>query len=162
MNLQITAKLQKIIKSEMSEITVSEFSAVENYHAKVLEIANIEFLLITNDTTLYSFFFPMPENGVTDMEYFEYYVSQSIFKLLHLGGFAQDEFEQILDIMQNFNYSKSSDRSVISSMNNMGLFLENWVYDKLDLVEINQRINTIPFSKIGDKYGVELFKELLQ
>ena len=62
--------------------------------------------------------------------------------------------------MEKFNYTKTSNRSVISSMNDMKKHIGVWLY-RSDY-EINQKINDIPFKKNGYEKSKKLFMKLLE
>ncbi|MBU1990549.1 hypothetical protein KJ691_07330 [bacterium] len=51
---------------------------------------------------------------------------ERVFKLLIESGLAQSQFEKILESMETFNYSKTSNRSVIASMNDMKRHIESF------------------------------------
>jgi hypothetical protein len=63
--------------------------------------------------------------------------------------------------MENFQYSKTSNKSVISSMNDMKRMIEGFLYGGDDIFEINKKLNQIPYKSNKYKYSIKLFKELL-
>ncbi|NOQ30024.1 MAG: hypothetical protein GQ570_02750 [Helicobacteraceae bacterium] len=159
MNLQLTKKLSDKLKVEMVEIDTTKYSDIDNYHCNLLKFSRYNCVLITNDKTLFSFFiFGLKSNDFKD---FKETISQPIFKILMELGFSQSQFEKVLDSLENIQYSKTSNRSVISSMNDMKKFIEMDLYEGESIFDINKRINHIPYKINGYKKSMELFKELL-
>jgi len=159
MNLQLTKKLSDKLKVDMVEIDTTKYSDIDNYHCNLLKFGRDNCVLITNDKTLFSFFiYGLTSNDFKD---FKESISQPIFKILMELGFSQSQFEKVLLSLENIQYSKTSNKSVISSMNDMKKFIESSVYNGDNLFEINKRINQIPYKTNGYKKSYELFKELL-
>ncbi len=159
MNLQLTKKLSDKLKVDMVEIDTSNYSDIDNYHCNLLKFGRDNCVLITNDKTLFSFF--IYGLKASDFKDFKESISQPIFKILMELGFSQSQFEKVLLSLENIQYSKTSNRSVISSMNDMQKFIEGDVFDGESIFTINKRINHIPYKTNGYKQSIELFKELL-
>lgn len=160
MNLQSTKILLDTLKTTPIEMTPSQYGDIENYHCNLLKFGKDNCVLITNDKTLFSFF--LYGLKATDFKYFEEVISESIFKILVDMGFPQNQFEKVLDSLQTIQYSKTNDRGVISSMNDMSRHIEGCLQSGDTVSQINRRINQIPYKKNGYKYSVELFRELLE
>jgi hypothetical protein len=158
-NLQSTKSLLDILKTTTVEINLSEYSDIENYHCNVLKFGRDNCVLITNNKTLFSFF--LYGIKATDFKHFEEVISESIFKILVDIGFPQYQFEKVLDSLQTIQYAKTSDKSVLSSMNDMKQHIKGCLLRGDTILEINQKINKIPYKRNGYKSSVELFGELL-
>lgn len=157
MNLQLTKPLIDKIKPTLSTIDVSEYSDIDNYHCNLLQFGRDNVLLITNDATLYSFvIFGLKAKDFKDIEEV---IRQSVFKLLIESGFPQNQFEKVLSSMDSFNYCKSSDRSILSTMTEMKKCIG---YD-LDAnpFEINHFINNMIFKRTDYQKPFTLFQKLL-
>jgi hypothetical protein len=159
LNLQLTKKLSDKLKVDLIEIDTTKYSDIENYHCNLLKFGRDNCVLITNDKTLFSFF--IYGLKAKDFKDFKESISQPIFKILMELGFSQSQFEKVLLSLENIQYSKTSNRSVISSMNDMQKFIEGDVYDGESIFTINKRINHIPYKTNGYKQSIDLFKELL-
>ena len=159
MNLQLTKKLSDKLKVDLVEIDTSNYSDIDNYHCNLLKFGRDNCVLITNDKTLFSFF--IYGLKASDFKDFKESISQPIFKILMELGFSQPQFEKVLFSLENIQYSKTSNRSVISSMNDMQKFIEGDIFDGENIFTINKRINHIPYKTNGYKQSIELFKELL-
>ena len=158
MNLQLSKLLIDTLKPSINDINVNNYPVIDNYHCNLFKFGREYILLITNDETLYSFV--ITGLKLKDLGNFEDVIRENIFKLLINGGFSQNQYEKILLSMERFNYTKSSNKSVISSMNNMKKLIEVWL-DK-DFYEINKKINDIPFKKNGFEPSSKIFNELLK
>ncbi len=159
MNLQLTKKLSDKLKVDMVEIDTTKYSDIENYHCNLLKFGRDNCVLITNDKTLFSFFiYGLKSN---DFKNFKESISQPIFKILVELGFSQSQFEKVLLSLENIQYSKTSNRKVISSMNNMKLMIESFLYGGNNIHEINKKLNNIPYKYIEYNNSTDLFKELL-
>lgn len=158
MNLQLTKILIDIIKPKLNDVNIQDYPEIDNYHCNLININGIESLLITNNKTLFSFFI-----YDIDFENFIETIKQSVFKILVDLGFPQNQFEKILDSMETINYTKTSDRSVLASMNDMKKHIEiGLLFYKDSVLEINQRINDIPYKKNGHAKSTTLFQKLLE
>lgn len=158
MNLQLTKTLIDIIKPKLNDVNIQDYPEIDNYHCNLININGIESLLITNNKTLFSFFI-----YDVDFENFIETIKQSVFKILVDLGFPQNQFEKILDSMETINYTKTSDRSVLASMNDMKKHIEiGLLFYKDSVLEINQRINDISYKKNGYAKSIIIFQKLLE
>ena len=159
MNLQLTKKLSDKLKVDLVEIDTTKYNDIENYHCNLLKFGRDNCVLITNDKTLFSFF--IYGLKAVDFKDFKESISQPIFKILMELGFSQSQFEKVLLSLENIQYSKTSNRSVISSMNDMKNQIEAYLYSGDNIYELHRKLNTTPYKYVGYKYPVNLFKELL-
>lgn len=159
MNLQSTKLLLDTLKTTPIDINPSEYSDIDNYHSNLLKFGRDKCVLITNDKTLFSFFLYGLKSE--DFKHFEEVISESMFKILFDLGFPQQQIEKVLDSLQTIHISKTNDRSVVSSMNDMSKHIEGFLERGDTLSNINRKINQIPYKKNGYKYSIELFGELL-
>jgi len=159
LNLQLTKKLSDKLKVDLVEIDTTKYNDIENYHCNLLKFGRDNCVLITNDKTLFSFF--IYGLKAVDFKDFKESISQPIFKILMELGFSQSQFEKVLLSLENIQYSKTSNRSVISSMNDMKNQIEAYLYSGDNIYELHRKLNTTPYKYVGYKYPVNLFKELL-
>lgn len=158
MNLQLTKNLIDTIKPTLMEVDSLPHSDIDDYHCNLIDMRGIPSLLITNNKTLFSFFI-----YDIDLENFVDTIQQSVFKILVSMGFPQNQFEKVLDCMETINYSKTSDKSVIASMNDMKKHIEiGLVFYKDTVLEVNERINNIPYKRNGYEKSHKLFRKLLE
>ena len=159
MNLQLTKKLSDKLKVDIVEIDTTEYSDIDNYHCNLIKFGRDNCVLITNDKTLFSFFIYGLKSH--DFKDFKESISQPIFKILMELGFSQSQFEKVLLSLENIQYSKTSNRSAISSMNDMVNQIDGYLYGGDNLYELHRKLNNTPYKYVGYKYPTELFKELL-
>jgi len=125
MNLQLTKNLSDRLRRTLIDIESLPHSDIDDFHCNLLKFGRYNCVLITNNKTLYSFF--LFGFKADDFKHFEELVRERVFKLLVESGLAQSQFEKILESMETFNYSKTSNRSVIASMNDMKKQIGNYL-----------------------------------
>lgn len=160
MNLQLTKNLSDRLRRTLIDIESLPHSDIDDFHCNLLKFGRYNCVLITNNKTLYSFF--LFGFKADDFKHFEELVRERVFKLLVESGLAQSQFEKILESMETFNYSKTSNRSVIASMNDMKKQIGSYLERDDDIYQINKKLNRTPYKAIGYKYPVELFNEMLK
>jgi len=159
MNLKLTKKLSDKLKVNLLDVDINKSDDIENYHCNLLKFGRDNCVLITNDKTLFSFF--IYGLKASDLKNFQESISQPIFKIMVGLGFSQPQFEKVLLSLENIHYSKTSNRSVIASMNDMKNQIEAYLYGGDDIYELHRKLNTTPYKYVGYKYPLDLFKELL-
>jgi len=121
-------------------------------------------VLFTNNSTLYSFLVPGMKK--VQFKYFEEVFSQELFKSLVAEGLPQNKIEIVLDDCREIVISKTNDRSVLGSMNDLAFQLKVRIeaaggLGNIDLTELNHDLNRIPMSAIEEFYSIdELRKQL--
>ena len=160
MNLQLTKTLIDKIKPTLTEMEVGTYSDIDSYHCNLLQFGREKVLLITNDSTLYSFVILGIKS--THFKNIEGFIREAVFKLLIENGFSQNQFEKVLLSMESFTYSKTSNRSVIASMNEMKKYIGYKLASDETLIDINKTINEIIFKKIDYQKPYRLFQQLLE
>jgi len=159
MNLQSTKKLLNKLKTNDVDIDIdiTKYNDIDNYHCNVLIFRGVDCLLITNDKTLFSFFI-----YDIDFKYFNEIVRESVFKILVSLDIPQYQFEKVLNTMENINFTKTSNKGVLSSMNSMKRHIEvDLFFSKHSLETINKRLNKIPHKRNEYEFSINLFRELL-
>jgi hypothetical protein len=160
MNLQLTKNLSDKLKRALIDVESLPHSDIDDFHCNLLKFGRYNCILLTNNKTLYSFFlFGLIADN---FKHFEEVVREIVFKLLIENGLAQSQFEKILESMETFNYSKTSNRNVIASMNDMKKQIESYLEMGDDIYAINKKLNKTLYKTIGYKYPTELFREMLK
>ena len=161
MNLKCTKKLLDILKiKKIDSSKVSNTNEdIENWHCNILDYGKIYGVLLTNDKTLFSFYlFGFEKNDFRD---FSEIIKQNIFKIMLNMGFEQKKFEVILASMENIKFSKTDNRKVLASMNQMLPYIHNCMEQEIDLIEINHGLNDIIQDKLELKIPRKQFELLL-
>jgi Fe-S-cluster formation regulator IscX/YfhJ len=159
LNLQVTKKLAIKLGVELEEIDTAQYSDLENFHCNLLEFDDSNAILITNDKTLFSFVILGVEDE--DFQHFEFILREEIFKILVNSELEQREYEKVLAMMKSIRYSKTSNRSTISSMNNLKFMIGSRLSKGVEFYEMNRWINRIPHIKLKFSFAIEGYKELL-
>lgn len=160
--IQCTAKLlKKLTHNEYNPAT--SLNALGVWHANLLRFNRKECVLFTHDATLYSIFIPKTnkqfyknlgpiflENLIRNLE------SENLQKYV---GFFLREYSPI-------QFVKSSNRSVLGTMNNMAITIDYFVYqdgelEHTDIIELNRHINRTLFTAIKYQYPIECFQDFL-
>lgn len=159
MILQCTKLALEKLKPKTIVESVSDALDIDKYHCHIIKFGRINSLLIVNDKTLFAYF--IYDLKASDFKHIEEIIRENVFKMLVEQGFAQEQFEKLLNSMESFTYSKSSSRSVIAYMNDMKRMLEVHLSMDEDIYTINRKLNKIPYSAFKFSYAVERYRELL-
>ena len=95
-------------------------------------------------------------------KYFTEIIREDIFKIMVNSGFEQKQFEIILDSMENITFSKSDNRGVLASMNQMMPYIHNSLEQQEGLIDIYVGLNEMINSKLDWKNPREAFEALLR
>lgn len=156
---------QKLIKElRIRPADVGALNPLASWHANLLLIERRKCVLFTHDQSLFSFVVIGLKRP--DFEQMDHVFGQAMFRTLRLFDFEQRHIEQLLDWSQQNSYTKTNNRSVLGSMNDMAFMVQHHIaYEdglaNVDLDELILRINQTPFSAIGYKYPWQKLKALL-
>ena len=143
MNLKCTKKLLDILKIKKVDNfkILDKNEDIENWHCNIIDFGKVYAVLLTNDKTLYSFYlFGLEKNDFKD---FNEIIKQNIFKTMLGLGFEQQKFEIILESLEDIKFSKTNNRSVLASMNQMMLYIYSSMEKEKSLLEINKGLNDL-------------------
>ena len=154
---------QKLLAEIPDRLIDSSASGI-NWHANLLRFDRRKCVLFTHDATLYSVF--VPGLRKPEFEQLDEVFGQRLFKALVWDEFAQAQIERMLEACRVIRFTRSSDRSVLGSMNDIRFHLGAHVEDdggltNVDLARLHHELNRIPFSSIGYGYPVERLQEYL-
>jgi hypothetical protein len=154
---------QKLL-AEIPDRAIDPAASGESWHANLLRIDRRKCVLFTHDRTLYSVFAPALKKP--EFEHLDEVFGQRLFKALMWDELPQTQIERMLEACRMIRFTRSSNRSVLGSMNDMR-FQIGWYIDdggglaNIDLAQFHHRLNRIPFGAIGYAYPVERFQEYL-
>jgi len=91
---------------------------------------------------------------------------QGLFKALLLSGFHQQQIEHMLETTREIRYAKTSNRSVLGSMNDMKQILDSVIRSRgglavVDPTELLNLLNGIPFKAISYDKPLERMQDFL-
>jgi hypothetical protein len=163
MLIRCTQKLLTELKIKPADVE-SPADSFWSWHANMFYIERRKCVLITNDTTLFSLFIPSLKKP--DFQSFHYLFGQYLFKNMLYEQIPQNQIETVLDQCQKIDYGKTSNRSVLGSMNDQRYQLEYFIESmgglaQTDVYELNHHINRNILSAINYKHPIDMFSEQL-
>lgn len=160
--IQCTQKLLKQVGHEYTEAVIPTFP-LGCWHANVLTLDRRKCVLFTNDLTRYSFL--VPGLRKPDFQQLEEVFRQNLFRSLLNEGLDQKTIEKVLDEIREIAITRTSNRSILGTMNELGKFIEWIVYDdgllNTDISKLNMKINRMPCGAMDYKFCIEALKESL-
>ena len=162
MIIRCTQKLLKELRIKPAEPEV--VNDVGNWHANLLRIERRKCVIFTHDKTLFTLFVAGLKRP--DFDRIDHVFGQKLFRAMRLFEFDQVQIERMLDWSQHNTYTKTNNRSVIGSMNDMAYHVEHRIYAdgglaRANLDELLMGINQIPFKAIGFNYPKDRLREML-
>lgn len=154
---------QKLL-SEIPDRLIDPSISGESWHANLLRIDRRKCVLFTHDATLYSVF--VPGLRKPEFEHLDEVFGQRLFKALLWDEFPQTQIERMLEACRTTRFTRSNNRSVLGSMNDIRFHIGvNVEHDggltNIDLADLHHRLNHIPMGAIGYGYPVERLREYL-
>ncbi|MHB8730134.1 MAG: DUF6933 domain-containing protein [Sulfuricaulis sp.] len=148
---------QKLL-AEIPDKLADPLAAGESWHANLLRIERRKCVLFTHDTTLYSIFVPGLKKP--EFEHLDEVFGQRLFKALLWDEFSQELIERALEACRTIRFTRSNNRRVLGSMNEMRFHVEVDVedaggLDRIDLADLHHRLNRTPWSAVGYRYAVD-------
>ena len=160
MVIQCTKKMLDQLKiKELCAEEVKDTDELKYWHCNLLKYSRENAVLITHDKTLFSFFLIGLKSE--DFKCFDEIISQFIFKTLLNLEFPQKQIELVLNDLKEVFYAKSSDKSVLASMNQMKKVIDFDILDGKDILTINRSINTRIYGKIDYDKPLNRFYDFL-
>ena len=162
--LRCTKKLLAELKIKPSD-DVQPPSDFSSWHANLLRIERRKCVLFTHDQSLYTFFIP----GLKKLHFqrFDEIFQQNLFKNLVEEELPQKHIEMFLDDTQEIKICKTSNRSVLGSMNDLAFQLQWYIADEggleyTDILKLNHDLKRIPMSAIKEIYSIRELKRVLE
>ena len=161
--LRCTKKLLNELKTKPLEGPAFS-DKVGSWHANLIRVDRRKCILFTHDATLYSFLVPGLKKPQFDN--FTEVFGQNLFKNLLWENFPQNQIEIVLDEHREIIISKTNNRSVLGSMNDLAFQLKYRIAAmggliNVDLSELNHELNRIPMSAIKEVYSIYELRKLL-
>jgi len=161
--IRCTAKLIKELGIQPAN-TPDQPADLFDWHANMLRLARKKHVLFTNNQTLYSFLIRWtgkPQSGD-----FQEQFRLGLFQSLMSERLAESQVEYMLSGHTQVTITKTNNRSVLGSMNDLAFQIESMisVKDRLvdaDLSEINRDLNRIPMGAIAYQYSIAELKRRL-
>jgi hypothetical protein len=92
---------------------------------------------------------------------------QNLFRCLVNEGISQQGIEQVLEEIQEIVFTRTGDRSVLGTMNDLTNMIHWKLHDEgglagVDISELNMKLNRVPSKPLGYKYSIDLLREALE
>ena len=144
--------------AEIPDRLVDPSAEGEGWHANLFRVERRKCVLFTHDTTLYSVFVPGVKKP--EFEHMDEVFGQRLFKTLLWDEFPQAQIETMLDRCRSVRFTRSNNRSVLGSMNDLRFQIEVHVaqdggLEHIDMVDLHHRLNRVPMGAVGYRYAVE-------
>ncbi len=163
-----TAKLAKAIDVKLDPSPVGGTPWIEHWYANLIALTeDHDAVLMTNAATLYSFVFPLPQDGIPFFAIIEYFR----IKLVHAMTNQNLAPKQVGDIMarlDRYSVCKTASRSVLGSMNDLAFAMQFYADHTLadgssfDLEKLEASLNETPMKPLGFRFPAECFQEKLR
>ena len=161
--IRCTKKLLNELKIKPTD-DIGRSKNISNWHANLLWIDRRKCVLFTNDSTLFSFLV----TGMKKPQFENFYdiFRLNLFKNLMNENLPQNQIEHALNEHREIGITKTNNRSVLGSMNDLAYQLKCRIYGDgglaaVGIAAINHDLNRIPMGAIGYKYSIdELHKSL--
>ncbi|MGH8510345.1 MAG: DUF6933 domain-containing protein [Gammaproteobacteria bacterium] len=154
---------QKLL-AEIPDRFIDPSASGASWHANLLRFERRKCVLFTHDETLYSVF--VPGLRKPEFEQLDHIFGRRLFKALLWDAFSQTQIERMLEACREIHFTRSSNRSVLGSMNDMRFQIganveQDGGLTSVDLARLHHALNRIPFGAIAYGYSVERLQEHL-
>jgi hypothetical protein len=161
--IRCTKRLLAELRTKPSEVTTPSRD-LGCWHANLLRIDRRKCVLFTQDTTLYSFIVPGLKKP--EFENFRELFGQNLFKNLCLENLSQNQIELVLNQHREIIISKTNNRSVLGSMNDLAYQLKFKIAAmgglmNVDFSILNHDLNRIPMGALKEIYSIYELRKLL-
>jgi hypothetical protein len=164
--IQCTKKLAAELNVPLSEVPASAVQSLYGWHAHLFLFKRRKCVLVMNNESRYNFVI----YGLVkaDFKRFNELVLEHIQLNLLKDGMSQKQIDIYLDEHKEFYYSPTSDRSIISQINEMimvvgHVFEQNlYKYNELRVDNVNRFLNRYIFMKLPKLYSGETMQEALR
>ena len=162
LTLQCTNKLLKELKTDLSP--VKDTDPITLWHANLLTLDRRKCVLFTNDKTRYSFLVPGLKKP--DFQRLGEVFLDNVFRCMLNDGIPQEGIEKVLNSCSNYCFTKTSNKSVLGTMNDIADIIKWTVYDdgglaNTDISEMMMRLNRMPMKPLGYGFSVDALREML-
>jgi hypothetical protein len=135
-----------------------------SWHANIFRIERRKSIIFTNDKTLYSLLIVDVKKEA--LRQFDDLFRNALFKAMRSIEIASHSINEIMDETLQFVIGKTTNRSVLGTMNDHVLRIKLKVmydggYQYLDIANLNKRLNETPTKAIGFATGEERIKKVI-
>lgn len=160
MIIRPTAQLAKRIKVKLQVSLPLAEDPVTDWSGRIITHNRVPYIMMTNSPSLYTVVFPA--RGANDAESLREKFYHSLLDYGMHSDFGQQLFERVRRSGDNPEFSKSLNRSVIGSMNDMKLHACHLLsICPWQLFPARRNMNEIPMGAIGMNYPEDEMRRLI-
>lgn len=163
--IRCTQKLIKEMGIKKTDLITSEpnFSYLGSWHANLLHIDGKKCVLFVNDKTLFNFIVPNVKRQ--EIKNLSSMFNEHLIYALSSEGVTDKTKEQIIKEYSEINYSKTNNKKVLGSMNDLAFHYKHHILSEGGIFsavvpKIINKLNHMPMGMLGYKYSVEELKSL--
>jgi len=164
--IQCTKMLAEELRINVSKPTESTNNSIYAWHAHIFRINRHKCVQLMNNQSRYNFI--MYGMKKADFMKLNQRIIDGIAENLAADGVEQNIIEQYLSNSNQIAYAVSSDRSIISQMNEMRLFIDARIICdgkekniETDLYQLNRQLNQFVMSRLPKVYSRETMIDAL-
>ena len=162
--MPLVIRCTRKLLAEIPDRFIDPSASGAGWHANLLRFERRKCALFTHDGTLYSVF--VPGLRKPEFERLDKVFGQRLFKALLWDEFSQTQIERMLEACRVIRFTRSSNRSVLGSMNDIRFQIGSYVeyaggLTSVDLARLHHELNRTPFGAIGYGYPVKRLQEYL-
>ena len=154
--------MESLLNTDISP--VKDTDPVALWHANLLILDRRKCVLFANDKTRYTFLVPGLKKP--DFKHLGELFLDNLFRCMLNVGIPQKGVEKVLNTCSSYCFTKSSNRSVLGTMNDVTNIVKGDVADSgglmnTDISKLIMDINRMPMKPLDYGYSVEAFEKLL-
>ncbi|MFB7141307.1 hypothetical protein ACFCYN_16780 [Gottfriedia sp. NPDC056225] len=164
MRIQLTKKLSDEMKLNVVKPDLTNENQLFCWHANIFKLGRKKCVLVMNNATRYCFMmYGLVKKDFTD---FEVLMKNHILKNFLANEYEIEKIDLYMEKLGEVQYTATSDRSIISQMNDMIFSAEHIIYytaekgEVISLIDLNLDLNETPLYKLRS-YPNKLMKEAL-
>lgn len=157
MIIRLTQKLAKKIKVAPTTAAPCTENPFGDWTANLFTVGRVQYIILTHSASLYSVV--LPGRGINDSDKFIECVVSALGEQMADAGYG-DVFEQhIAPLARSIRFSKTGDRSVLGSMNDLVLHAKYRLADEPLIVAV-KGLNQIPMGALGYQFPRDVLANL--
>ncbi|PGS48416.1 hypothetical protein [Bacillus sp. AFS041924] len=164
MHIQLTKKLSDEMKIKVVKPDLTNEIQLFCWHANIFKIGRKKCVLVMNNVTRYCFIiYGLVKKDFTN---FEELMKENLMTNFLANEFDVQKIDLYMEQLGEVQYTATSDRSIISQMNDMIINAEYIIYhmaekdEVISLLDLNFKLNETPLVKLGS-YPLKLMSEAL-
>jgi len=159
MIFRLSSKLAAKLKVAPAHVLALDPNLFADWSGHVFTAQRVQFLIVTNTESLYSTV--LCGRGVTDVRQFAEQTLSSLRDVMQDEGLPFGYEQLIASACGTVSFSKSLNRSMIGSMNDLIRHAKFWLTERaLSPRDTSSKLNVIPFSSLKYRQPREAFRGL--